>query len=260
VGFHAFHNEGLYRGDFLTHKVAYNPHQHIAKNFIALVNSLLSTSPEYPYSKTVISDDELVLEKVRVSAADLASMRLRVREACTGFDETRDHIVLLNANASELLPQRCWPSANYEQLAKSILERYPNIHLLFTGSPSESAGIAELVAAVGDRRCINFAGRTTMAELSALYSISAFMLSNDSGPAHFAAVTSMRTYVLFGPETPRLYGSLGDSVPIFAGMACSPCVSATNHRKTPCIDNKCLQVITPAQVLEILTPSLKLLQ
>src|SRR5512135_1904052 len=28
VGFHAFHNEGLYRGDLLTHNVAYNPHMH----------------------------------------------------------------------------------------------------------------------------------------------------------------------------------------------------------------------------------------
>ena len=40
VGFHRFHNEGLYRGAMLTHRVAYNPHIHIAKNFIALVDAL----------------------------------------------------------------------------------------------------------------------------------------------------------------------------------------------------------------------------
>jgi ADP-heptose:LPS heptosyltransferase len=51
VGFHAFYNEGLYRGNFLTHKVAYNPHQHIAKNFIALVNALLGDQVESPYSR-----------------------------------------------------------------------------------------------------------------------------------------------------------------------------------------------------------------
>ena len=260
AGFHAFHNEGLYRGDFLTHKVAYNPHIHIAKNFIALVNALLTKESECPYSKTVISDDEIILEKVRVSSAELSSMRLRIQEACPDFDEIKNHIVLLNANASELLPQRCWPPENYENLAKSILKRYPNIYILFTGSPSESAGIQTIVATVGDRRCINIAGMTTMAELPSLYSLCAFMLSNDSGPAHFAAVTGMKTFVLFGPETPHLYGSLGDSTPIFAGMACSPCVSATNHRKTPCNDNKCLQVITPAHVLDILTPGLSELQ
>ena len=38
VGFYRFHNEGLYRGQLLTRRVAYNPHIHIAKNFIALIN------------------------------------------------------------------------------------------------------------------------------------------------------------------------------------------------------------------------------
>jgi hypothetical protein len=30
IGFHRFHNEGLYRGAMLTHRVVYNPHIHIA--------------------------------------------------------------------------------------------------------------------------------------------------------------------------------------------------------------------------------------
>ena len=82
------------------------------------------------------------------------------------------------------------------------------------------------------------------------------MLTNDSGPGHFSAVTDLRTFVLFGPETPLLYGSLGNSTPIYAGLACSPCVSATNHRKTPCRDNVCLQVITPEAVLRQLRSAL----
>ncbi len=32
VGFHRFHQEGLYRGEMLTHRVSYNPHIHISKN------------------------------------------------------------------------------------------------------------------------------------------------------------------------------------------------------------------------------------
>ena len=38
VGFCRFHQEGLYRGEMLTHRVAYNPHIHMAKNLIALVD------------------------------------------------------------------------------------------------------------------------------------------------------------------------------------------------------------------------------
>lgn len=51
VGFHAYFNEGLYRGDFLSHKVAYNPHIHIAKNFVALVNALLAPGKKFPIPK-----------------------------------------------------------------------------------------------------------------------------------------------------------------------------------------------------------------
>ena len=44
VGFHRFHNEGLYRGEMLTHRVAYNPHIHISKNLISLVEALSAAS------------------------------------------------------------------------------------------------------------------------------------------------------------------------------------------------------------------------
>jgi ADP-heptose:LPS heptosyltransferase len=40
IGYHNFHGEGLYRGEMLTHKVSYNPHIHIAKNFMALIHAL----------------------------------------------------------------------------------------------------------------------------------------------------------------------------------------------------------------------------
>jgi ADP-heptose:LPS heptosyltransferase len=109
---------------------------------------------------------------------------------------------------------------------------------------------------VGHDRCVNFAGRLSLEELPALYQLAEVMLTNDSGPGHFSAVTALRTFVIFGPETPHLYGSLGDSTPLYAGLACSPCVSAANHRKTPCTDNVCLQVIRPEQVLELLRKAL----
>ena len=103
---------------------------------------------------------------------------------------------------------------------------------------------------IGSDRCVNFAGKLKLVELPVLYSISRLMITNDSGPGHFSAITDMPTLVLFGPETPALYGSLGNSEAIYAGLACSPCVSAWNHRNTPCKDNVCLQAISVEQVFE----------
>jgi len=257
VGFHAFYNEGLYRGDLLTHKVAYNPHLHISKNFVALVNALATDKPERPYSKTVIGEDEVRLTRISTPESDCTAMRAKVQKQCPDYDPARHRLVLFNANGSDLMPLRRWPQENYVRLAREVLWAYPDVIILLTGSGSERNGLDGIVEAVRDARCVNMAGLTAFDELAALYEISEFMLSNDSGPAHFAAVTSMPTFVFFGPETPRLYGSLGTTTPIYAGLACSPCVSAANHRKSPCDDNVCMKVISPGQVFRVLHPSLE---
>jgi ADP-heptose:LPS heptosyltransferase len=256
VGFHAFYNEGLYRGDLLTHKVAYNPHMHISKNFIALVNALTVDKSELPYSKTVISDEEVLLARVNVPDSDCKAMRTKVKQHCPAYDPAKHRLVLFNANGSDLMPLRRWPQDNYVQLALEILRVYPDVIILLTGAASEREGLEQIIGAVGGGRCVNMAGLTTFGELAALYEISEFMLTNDSGPGHFAAVTKLRTFVFFGPETPKLYGSLGLSIPIYANLACSPCVSAANHRKSPCDNNVCLKNISPGEVFGTLRPSL----
>ncbi len=256
VGFYSFHNEGLYRGELLTHRVAYNPHIHIAKNFIALVNSLLAGAEEIPYSKQVVDDDEIRLPVISFSDRELDNMHELVRRHCPDYDRHNHRLVLINPNASELLPQRRWMRERYEELIRRILESAPDVLVLLTGAPSEKQEAGAMRGRIGDRRCINFAGALPLARLPVLYSIATLMVTNDSGPGHFSAITPLPTFVLFGPETPALYGSLGNSTPIFAGLACSPCVSAANHRKTPCTDNRCLQAITVDEVFAAIRPVL----
>lgn len=256
IGFHAFHNEGLYRGGMLTHRVAYNPHLHIAKNFIALVNAVLAGRAELPFSKTLIDDSEISLARAPVDTSAIETMRGRIRDAYPGYDESRHRIVLINPNAGELLPQRRWMPERFVAVMRGLLVDDEHLLVLITGSPQEREEAALLQRQVGDGRCVNFAGCLALDELPALYQIAELMLTNDSGPAHFSAVTGLRTFVLYGPETPQLYGSLGNCTPIYAGLACSPCVSAANHRKTPCSDNVCLKVITPEAVLRQLRQAL----
>jgi ADP-heptose:LPS heptosyltransferase len=246
VGFYRFHNEGLYRGEMLTHRVAYNPHIHIAKNFIALVDALLAAEPTIPYSKTLIEDAEIKPSVIRPTAADRDAILARIR-AQTAFDPQRQRLVLVNPNASEMLPHRCWMPERYAELIRRILARHDDVVVAITGAPHERAEADALAAACGGR-CISLAGKTQLAELPALYSHAVAMVSNDSGPAHFAAATGLPTIVLFGPETPKLYQPLGNSRAVYAGLACSPCVSAHNHRKTACTDNICMRAISVDEV------------
>jgi ADP-heptose:LPS heptosyltransferase len=246
VGFYRFHNEGLYRGEMLTHRVAYNPHIHIAKNFIALVDALTAETPTVPYSKTAIGDDQIEAAIAPPSAQARAQMLERIR-ALTPFDPAQQRLVLINPNASELLPHRRWMPERYAELIRRILAGHDNVVVMITGAPEERAQAEELVRG-GGARAVSFAGRSSLSDLPALYSHAALMVSNDSGPAHFSAASGLPTIVLFGPETPKLYQPLGSSRAIYAGLACSPCVSAHNHRKTACTDNVCMRAIAVDEV------------
>jgi ADP-heptose:LPS heptosyltransferase len=244
VGFYRFLNEGLYRGDMLTHKVGYNPHIHIAKSFIALVDALLSREATVPYSKTLIADTELVLSIPPPNDAALTSMLKRVRLRVPGYDPQKNRLVLINANSGDLIPQRRWSFTRYSELIKRILLDYEDVFILITGSADDRNSAADLVAHVGNNRCISFAGETGLSDLPSLYALSALMVTNDSGPAHIAAVTNLPTIVLFGPETPKLYRPLGTARVLYAGLACSPCATAYNHRSTVCTDNVCMKSIS----------------
>jgi ADP-heptose:LPS heptosyltransferase len=258
VGYYSFHNEGLYRGEMLTHRVMYNPHLHIAKNFIALVNAVLSNEPQRPYSKTVIPDSDIVLQRYHPDEEALDQFASILTDIIgKPFEAEKHKIVLINANASELLIQRRWMPEYYVELVQRIVSDHPDVEVFLTGSPSEIAEMEQLHRQIDHPRCHNTAGEFTFEQLPLLYSSAHLMVTNDSGPGHFSAVSDLKVFVFYGPETPALYGSLGNSVPIYRGLACSPCVNAANHRKTDCQDNVCLKLIKPAEVYGMIESSLK---
>ena len=228
----------------------------MARNFVALVNSLLASDIEVPYSKKPVADEEIALPVMLYHETELANMHEMIRRHYPHYDRSRQRIVLINPLAGGFLPQRRWMPDRYVALMRGILEAAPDVLVLITGSPADHDDAESMCRSVGSERCINFAGAVRFEQLPVLYTVAALMVTNDSGAGHFASITKLPTYVLFGPETPKLYGSLGNSTPIHSGLACSPCVSAANHRRTPCTDNKCMQAITVNQVFEAVRPVL----
>jgi len=270
VGFDRFYGEGLYRGSHLTHRVLYNPYQHIGKSFLSLIHAPLEDPTNLPLTKRAFTDADLVLAPRTVEEGALEEMRQRL---LTHFPQLADYPkwLLFNPNASELMPLRRWPADQFVALGHRLLADYPDAAILVTGSPSEAeqAGImvGRLLAANSEGnqgataakgikvagRAINLAGFTKMDDLPALYSLASAMISNDSGPAHFAAPFHLPSVILYGPETYALYGALNPRASyLFRGLACSPCVSPSNHRKSPCQDNQCMKQITVDQVADAL--------
>jgi ADP-heptose:LPS heptosyltransferase len=254
VGYHIFHGEGLWRGFMLTRKVHYNPHIHITKNFLSLIHAAFAQKIEVPFSKIEIPDSEVRLEQAIINPSALEKVRQRIeklaKEAGIQYAPGNNRLILINPNASDLLPQRRWAQQRFSELIQAVNQKYPNDLILITGSPAEFVYVDKVRSVANVKNALNFAGQVSFSELPPLYTLSDVMVTNDSGPGHFSAVTPLRTVVLFGPETPALYGSVGNSIAITANLACSPCVSAANHRKTPCHDNVCMQAITVQQVLD----------
>ena len=255
VGFHAYFMEGPWRGNLFTHRPRYNPHLHTSSTFRSLVAALDMAPEAFPQFNWVPQDPR-IFEPPRFVAtpAEVESMTALIATQCGRRDGT---LVLLNANASDLLPLRRWADANYIALAKRILELGPDVFIAFTGGPAEASKTADIAKAVGSERAFSTAGKTTLRELLALYNLADVLVTNDSGPAHFATLTGVHTVVLFGPETPKLFGVLLPRCKtITAGLACSPCVSATNNRQTSCRDNICMQSISVDTVLSAVKEAL----
>jgi ADP-heptose:LPS heptosyltransferase len=247
VGYHAFGDEASYRGDLHTHRLSFNPYLHTSQTFQILVEALDVPGDRLPTFAIEPPAPSAGQVSFQPDAREVWEMRQLLRGQAGGRLPPR--LILLNANASDLIPLRRWPSERYIELARRLLARYADACVAFTGAPSESAAAEHLVEQVGSPRCISLAGRTTLRQLLVLCCLAEVLVTNDSGPAHFASLAPVQVVVLFGPETPRLFASTSPRThALWAGLSCSPCINAFNDRKSPCRNNVCMQSISVDQV------------
>ena len=247
VGFTPHTQEGLYRGGFINQAIPYNPYQHISQQFLSLVDALESAS--MPRNKAapireLPSDTGL---HVPFDSTELQAYRSKM---LTDHPTLADRKIVLLYAGGGLLPERAWPAAHYARVAKGLCQAGHAVGLI--GLRDDAQLARDLRAQISSDYCVDLTGYTrSIRELLMLFHATHLLITNDGGPGHFASLTPIRTLVFFGPETGRLYGPLGARAKVFeSGVACSPCLSAYNHRETFCDgDNQCLKRIAPDPVL-----------
>ncbi|MGB8409918.1 MAG: glycosyltransferase family 9 protein [Gallionella sp.] len=247
VGFHRYTQEGLYRGSFINLPVLYNPYRHLTQQFLTLAAALESTTD--PVAKLLPAP---YTGKTPVLAFPEEELQEVHRELHNFHPAIRDKKLVLIYPSGGILPIRAWPLKSYFQFSKTLLDEGYAIGVIGL------KGDREIAQAVVDHckspACVNLAGYTrTVRHLLAVFHRASLLVTNDGGPGQFAALTPLLpAIILFGPETPVLYRSLGDNAYCFhRQLPCSPCLTAYNHRSSPCDgDNQCLKQITPEQVLE----------
>ena len=245
VGFERQTLEGLYRGRFINRAVPYNPYQHISQQFLTLAASISASGRPVP--KRAL-DPRPVLEPKQLDTAELEAMRVRLDES---FPATGRKRLVLVYPGGGLLPIRAWPLESFKELTRRLTGAGHAVGVV--GLASDGPLACALQEAGGQDEVLDLTGFTrTVRELLALFHHARLLVTNDGGPGHFASLTPLRTLMLFGPETPALYGSLApDAIHFFRGLSCSPCLSAYNHRRSPCDgDNQCLKTIPVDEVFE----------
>lgn len=255
IGFHSYAGEAGYRGDLMTHRVAYNIRLHASETYRMLIDAVPLDGTQLP-TLGFMPKDTIEESSFTPIAADIARVRVMLDERFAG--KLRARLLLINANAGDLLPIRRWADERYVELAQRLLKSDASLCIALTGAPGERAGAEALASEIGSDRCVSVAGHTTLTELFALYSQSEVMVTNDSGPAHYATMTSMDVVTLFGPESPNVFGARSErSHLLWAGIACSPCVNAFNQRVTKCRNNLCMQAISVDEVFAKVTAVLR---
>ena len=245
VGFHPHTQEGLYRGNFINRPVLYNPYHHISRQFLTLVEAIESDTQ--PKAKGRILNETLTIPTINVGQQEIEKAKKRLYDSAGGIEGKK--IVLIYPGGG-LLPIRAWPLEYYCRLTAELLHLGYAVCIIGLADDKDVANT--ILSQNRNPSCVDLTGYTeTIRELMTIFHFSSLLITNDGGPGHFAAMTPIPAIIFYGPETPILYGTMNENaVNYYLEFSCSPCVTAYNHRKSPCDGNNlCLKAIHPEDVL-----------
>ena len=141
VGLHRFTSELPFRGNLMTHRIQYNPYLHTSLFYYSLVEATLQNPSEVPMMKTPQSNLSSSLPCFSPAEHEKKEMREKINDA---LGSQQKQIIILNPNASDLLPLRKWESEKFIQLGKKIIAENPNTYIIISGAPSEQNSTEEI--------------------------------------------------------------------------------------------------------------------
>jgi heptosyltransferase-2 len=153
------------------------------------------------------------------------------------FGLAADRPILALCPGAEFGAAKCWPPEYYAELAQSYLHR--SWQVVLYGSANDGAVCAQIRHGAGEHpHCHNLAGRTSLAEAVDLLSLSAAVVSNDSGLMHIAAALQRPLLAIYGPTSPGFTPPLSPvAATLVSDIDCAPCF----QRECPLGHHRCLR-------------------
>ena len=161
------------------------------------------------------------------------------------------------APGAEYGPAKRWPATHFAQLA--LASRLPVVLL---GSAKEAPLCDEIalpVNATEPGRCLNLAGKTSLAQAFMVISAAKQVVSNDSGLMHVAAAFGVPQVAIFGSSSPLHTPPLSDKAAVLwlktdasyqPPLDCAPCYERVCPLTEAQGHMRCLNDISPGAVLQ----------
>lgn len=159
-------------------------------------------------------------------------------------------LVVLHPGSGDNFPGRRWSPAGFAALARHAHAQ--GARVVLTGVDGEGALTAEVARRSGGV-AQDLAGQLTLPDLFALLAEADVLVSNDTGPVHFASQLGRPVIGIFGPNTPVRYGPLSAGSRVFyRDLPCSPCLTNRNYRSSSCRIFTCMNTIATGHVIAAL--------
>ncbi len=140
---------------------------------------------------------------------------------------------------------KCWKPAYFAQVADHLIEVY-GCDLVIVPGPEEIQIARDIEARMVKGPIVLADPIVPLDILMAIIQSSSLVITNDTGPRHFAVAFDKPVVVIMGPTDPRYTNfNLEKTIVLREDLDCSPC-----HLKVCPREHRCMTAITPEKVIQ----------
>ena len=173
------------------------------------------------------------------------SLQKRGDRLLDGYGIASDDMVIGLNPGARYGASKCWPPEYFASLAELLEQRWNCRLLLFIGPGEERIG--HKIVQLSNAAIINTgADHVDLALLKPLIQRCRLLVTNDTGPRHYAVAFGIPVVVIMGPTDPRYtHANLEKTMVLRQELDCSPC-----HLKECPLEHSCMREISPEAVLQ----------
>lgn len=155
-----------------------------------------------------------------------------------------DMVIGMNPGA-QFGSSKCWPPQYFAKLAEMFAQQWDCNILLFVGPGEDEIG--QSIIETSKASIINTGpDKVDLALLKHLIKRCQLLVTNDTGPRHYAVAFDIPVVVIMGPTDPRYTAAnLDKTLVLRQELECSPC-----HKKKCPRDHECMLMIKPEAVFQ----------